>query len=153
MSEDTDIGRRGFLGAGAAAVAATGLCGGCALFHKNTIHLDSEDADRIALPLEDFPKLREADGFVHVRARRADDRLVVLRTREGGVVALSMKCTHWGCDVDWYEEEQRFVCPCHGSRFDTEGVVHEGPADEPLRRFPVIDEGDVVYIDLASTSS
>ncbi|WP_035985082.1 Rieske 2Fe-2S domain-containing protein [Leptolyngbya sp. KIOST-1] len=41
-------------------------------------------------------------------------------------------CTHWGCTVDWQADQNRFVCPCHDSQFDSEGRVLAGPAEEPL---------------------
>jgi hypothetical protein len=37
--------------------------------------------------------------------------------------------------VLWIEASERFVCPCHGSVFDLEGVRVAGPAPRPLDRF------------------
>jgi Rieske Fe-S protein len=49
-----------------------------------------------------------------------------------GFVALSLLCTHLGCTVD--EDPNGFTCPCHGSRYDSEGRVIRGPAARPLKR-------------------
>lgn len=37
-------------------------------------------------------------------------------------------CTHLGCVVPWSSSEEKFVCPCHGSQYDSEGKVMRGPA-------------------------
>src|SRR3990167_5873320 len=58
----------------------------------------------------------------------------VVRT-EKGFYALSAKCTHLGCQPIWYEDQQVFKCPCHGARFDKEGINFAGPAPLPLPRF------------------
>lgn len=54
--------------------------------------------------------------------------LAVFRTDEGEVRALSAVCTHMACLVKWNKAEASWDCPCHGSRFDTEGNVVDGPA-------------------------
>jgi cytochrome b6-f complex iron-sulfur subunit len=54
---------------------------------------------------------------------------------EQGVVALSMVCTHLGCLFKWVDANNRFECPCHGSKFTTDGTYIEGPAPRSLDRF------------------
>lgn len=60
------------------------------------------------------------------------------------VIALSSKCTHAGCTVAW--EGEVFACPCHGSRFNPEGTVANGPAGEPLPSYQAKVEGDTVLV-------
>lgn len=47
---------------------------------------------------------------------------------------LSRVCTHLGGIVRWNEAEHSWDCPLHGSRFDQDGPVLEGPAVCGLRR-------------------
>ncbi|MGH4011893.1 MAG: FAD-dependent oxidoreductase [Pseudonocardiaceae bacterium] len=50
--------------------------------------------------------------------------------------AVSLRCTHLGCLLRFNGAERSWDCPCHGSRFDVDGSVLEGPAVRPLpRRF------------------
>lgn len=61
-------------------------------------------------------------------------RVAVYRDPEGGLHALSARCTHLGCAVHWNGAERSWDCPCHASRFDTEGKVLHGPAPTPLAK-------------------
>ena len=70
---------------------------------------------------------------------------------DGTLVALSAICTHLGCTPDWVREEQRFVCPCHGSAYDPQGVNVSGPTERPLERFAILRRGDEIYVDKAET--
>jgi Rieske Fe-S protein len=56
----------------------------------------------------------------------------VYRELDGTLHALSPICTHMGCKVHWNAAELSWDCPCHGSRFDIDGRVLEGPAQKPL---------------------
>jgi cytochrome b6-f complex iron-sulfur subunit len=60
--------------------------------------------------------------------------------------ALSTTCTHLGCTPNWWEKEQKFKCPCHGSGFKITGVNFEGPAPRPLERWAIsiADDGQIV---------
>ena len=62
------------------------------------------------------------------------ERVAVYRDESGAVHAVSAACTHMGCVVAWNTAERSWDCPCHGSRFDTDGSVLEGPATRPLAR-------------------
>jgi glycine/D-amino acid oxidase-like deaminating enzyme/nitrite reductase/ring-hydroxylating ferredoxin subunit len=56
----------------------------------------------------------------------------VYRDDDGTLHALSARCTHLGCIVNWNSAEGTWDCPCHGSRFGARGAVIEGPAVRPL---------------------
>ncbi len=58
----------------------------------------------------------------------------VFRDEEGTVHAVSLRCTHMGCLLRFNAAERSWDCPCHGSRFDVDGAVLEGPAVKPLER-------------------
>lgn len=50
--------------------------------------------------------------------------------------ALSSVCTHQGCIVSTFDAGSgQFVCPCHGSRYDVNGKVTQGPASAPLTKY------------------
>jgi cytochrome b6-f complex iron-sulfur subunit len=60
---------------------------------------------------------------------------------------LNAVCTHLGCVVPWNGNEGKFVCPCHGSQYDSTGKVVRGPAPLSLAlvHTDVTDEGKVVF--------
>jgi glycine/D-amino acid oxidase-like deaminating enzyme/nitrite reductase/ring-hydroxylating ferredoxin subunit len=58
----------------------------------------------------------------------------VYRDPNGVVHGVSARCTHLGCLVRFNAAERSWDCPCHGSRFDVDGSVLEGPAVRPLQR-------------------
>lgn len=61
-------------------------------------------------------------------------QIAVHRDDEGRLHAVSARCTHLGCIVDFNGAERSWDCPCHGSRFGTDGSVLAGPAVAPLER-------------------
>ena len=61
-------------------------------------------------------------------------KLAVYRDDAGALHQLSAVCTHLGCIVHWNSLEGTWDCPCHGSRFGTDGRVLNGPAVSGLER-------------------
>jgi nucleotide-binding universal stress UspA family protein/nitrite reductase/ring-hydroxylating ferredoxin subunit len=59
------------------------------------------------------------------------------REESGRLVALSRKCTHLGCSVQWNPSLGTWDCPCHGSRYDPRGKVIQGPAQRNLDEITV----------------
>jgi Rieske Fe-S protein len=59
---------------------------------------------------------------------------------ERGVYAMTLICTHEGCDManQGQVSADGIVCTCHGSRFDADGNVLSGPARSSLEHFTVI---------------
>ena len=63
------------------------------------------------------------------------------------VVILSSRCTHLGCSVNWKDDIQKFVCPCHDANFSKEGKVLDGPPPRALDQyteFKVDDAGNLL---------
>lgn len=52
-----------------------------------------------------------------------------------GLRALYGVCTHLGCLPKWVPTNNRFECPCHGSKFHLSGDWIEGPAPRNLDLF------------------
>ncbi|MFI6518660.1 FAD-dependent oxidoreductase [Spirillospora sp. NPDC050679] len=64
---------------------------------------------------------------------RIDGRpCAVYRDEDGALRALSAVCPYSGCLVVFNEVDRTWESPCHGSRFDLDGTVLDGPATEPL---------------------
>jgi len=59
------------------------------------------------------------------------------RHADGSLVAVSTRCTHLGCQVNWNTAERSWDCPCHGSRFAPDGSVLQGPAVHRLELKPL----------------
>jgi len=58
--------------------------------------------------------------------------LVIEQGPKIATYAIKPVCTHLGCTVQWQTEQNRFVCPCHGSQYDAQGRVLHGPAKRSL---------------------
>ena len=67
------------------------------------------------------------------RPRRSRQERVSTAMTRGDLHAVSLRCTHLGCLLRFNAAERSWDCPCHGSRFDVDGAVLEGPAVNPLQ--------------------
>ena len=66
-----------------------------------------------------------------------EEKIFVFRDRDKGFSVASAVCTHLGCTVAYFQDDERFHCPCHGSVFNADGGVLHGPAPRPLEWFEV----------------
>ncbi len=61
---------------------------------------------------------------------------MLLMNADGSLTALSILCTHICCECEFLPANNELFCPCHGSVFDMQGNVLQGPAGSPL---PTVD--------------
>ena len=65
-----------------------------------------------------------------------DQQVYIVRTQEG-FYAVSAVCTHLGCITQWKPDANMIACPCHGSKFKSDGTKVEGPAPRSLPHFGI----------------
>lgn len=66
---------------------------------------------------------------------------------------LNAICTHLGCVVPWNGAENKFICPCHGSQYNSQGKVVRGPAPLSLAlvHANVTDDGKIALTQWTET--
>jgi menaquinol-cytochrome c reductase iron-sulfur subunit len=75
-------------------------------------------------------------GGYAVRKSDSSDDLLILNSR----------CTHLACTVNWHEESDAFLCPCHDAKFSKEGRVVDGPPPRALdvyNEFRLSEDGNI----------
>jgi nitrite reductase/ring-hydroxylating ferredoxin subunit len=65
---------------------------------------------------------------------------------DGGMLAISAKCTHLGCIVQ--SHGNGFQCTCHASKFDRYGLVKSPPATRALDIFPIKINNGKILVDI-----
>lgn len=135
MSCDNCVSRRRFL-AVAAATAALSACGdGQVSGVAQRVNLGGGPGgggNKVVVIVADYPGLSTIGTLVQITGT------FVATKRTGGTsfVAYFMECTHQACLTAIVSN--RFDCPCHGSRFDENGAVVNGPATSPLAKLPAV---------------
>lgn len=124
------IRRRDFLNEiSTAALGITGI--GAAVVGVNYISpnvlFEPPSRFRVGMP-EDYP--------VNSVSFLREQQIYIVRTALG-FTALSAVCTHLGCITEWRADDNLIACPCHGSRFNREGIKVAGPAPRPLPHLSV----------------
>ncbi len=71
--------------------------------------------------------------------------VVVTQPSAGVFKGFSAKCTHAGCTVNKVADGT-IDCPCHGSKFNLDGSVANGPATKPLAAQAVTVQGDSIVL-------
>ena len=74
-----------------------------------------------------------------------NNAIYLIHAKEG-FFSLSAICTHLGCMTAWKPELGIIACPCHGSKFNRDGVKIAGPAPKPLPWLKtwINDDGDLM---------
>ncbi len=73
------------------------------------------------------------------------DDVVVTQPSAGDFKGFSAECPHAGCNVNEVVDGT-IVCPCHGSKFNLDGSVANGPATKPLTTTAIRVDGDAIVL-------
>jgi Rieske Fe-S protein len=73
------------------------------------------------------------------------DKVVVTQPTAGVFKGFSAKCTHAGCTVNKVADGT-IDCPCHGSKYNLDGSVANGPAQKPLEAANITVQGDSIVL-------
>jgi Rieske Fe-S protein len=131
MSSNTFTCRRRFLKMAAFGVAAAG----CGPVEDNTQSASTTpDGGPSSGAPGDVTAGKAADLSVGSLQSVSGGRVAIGRDN-GGVYAMTLTCTHLGCQAGVVGAQ--IVCPCHDARFDANGNVLNGPATAPLVHFAV----------------
>jgi Rieske Fe-S protein len=95
-------------------------------------------AGTLTLLFSAYPELQRPGGSVTGRPGGTGALLLVMALQGGGHAAVSATCPHQGCTVGYPSGGGQLVCPCHGSRFGTDGALLEGPATVGLSSYPAV---------------
>lgn len=132
-------GRREFL------VKAAFLTGGLVLTLSGASTLFGRTVEDITIAIDDKSPLSHIGGSTIIDT--ASGKVIVLRTGEKSFAAYSARCTHKGGIVDYDPASKQFVCPKHGSRFESAtGFVAEGPAKQSLSAYKTKSDGSSVIV-------
>lgn len=90
----------------------------------------------------EFPWTDPIPTFEQAPITKAAGKFHMVTTADGSLKAIYMVCTHLGCLYKWTPSAWRFECPCHGSKFDHDGMYIEGPATRSLDYFEIVEKPD-----------
>lgn len=99
-------------------------------FIKENINVAIQYAD--LLTPGEVASIDEIEAGTGAIVREGLHKYAVYKNENGSIIKKHAECPHLGCIVHWNSLEKSWDCPCHGSRFDIEGVVITGPSRKNL---------------------
>ncbi|MDY4576262.1 MAG: FAD-dependent oxidoreductase [Intestinibacter sp.] len=89
----------------------------------------------------DYIKGKIKKGSTELDLEKEEGKVVIIdgdkygayKDKDGKVFVVDITCTHLGCELEFNSFEKSWDCPCHGSRFNYDGTVLNGPALKPLK--------------------
>ncbi len=148
------LGRRDLfrvLGATAGAVCGgMAACGGSEMVtRKELVPLPDAREGLILIPVADFPQLLQVGGCVVGEAAGMADPVAIARQEGDRFLAVRALCTHMVCILRFNPLNVTLDCPCHGSTFEVDGRVINGPAVQPLAPLVTRFDGTMLSVQLS----
>ena len=101
----------------------------------------------VDISLSENSSLQVIGGTLALPSNAIDSHgMLLYRQNENVVKVYSRNCTHANCTIDAYSSSGVSMCSCHGSTFDLNGNVIDGPAEDPLKKYDATISGDIITI-------
>lgn len=71
---------------------------------------------------------------------------VIVIPSDDKFIALSARCTHLDCTVQYLKDKNVIWCACHNGKYDLTGRNISGPPPRPLTKYKTIIKGDELLI-------
>jgi Rieske Fe-S protein len=113
---------------------------------EELVQLPAVVEGRIRIDLAQFPMLQTVGGGLVGEARGMVEPLAVARDGENSFVVTRAVCSHMTCTLRFNQLNATLDCPCHGSSFEFDGAVVNGPATRPLNRLTTEFDGQTLGI-------
>ena len=108
---------------------------------------NGETSITVDLSLSENSGLLTGGGALALAANELDSSGMLLYRQSASTVKVySRNCTHAGCTIEGFSSVGISSCLCHGSKFDTNGNVTNGPATNPLKQYSATIAGNMVTI-------
>ena len=122
------------IGFGLLASSASTLLSSCEKSENTT----NNPPSKITLNLSDYPELTQVNSFAFpiIPGKNAGMPIIIIRNTETEFIVLTSKCSHQGCQVGKPDMTNKSItCPCHGSKYNLQGGIINGPTTSPLKKF------------------
>ncbi|HTS87646.1 MAG TPA: Rieske 2Fe-2S domain-containing protein [Gemmatimonadales bacterium] len=75
---------------------------------------------------------------------------VILVRWKGMAYAFNLSCPHQNTALRWYQDDSRFQCPKHKSKYQPDGTFISGRATRNMDRFGIRKAGNNLIVDVAA---
>jgi len=84
-----------------------------------------------------------------IRVKLGEQAIAIVKTKSGEIKAIDDKCSHGEISLsEGFVEGNTIECWAHGAKFSLDtGEALTLPAFEPVSVYPVLIEGDTIYLD------
>ena len=104
------------------------------------------ETKKLAVGFDKAPALKTAGGAAVLKIKGR--QYLFIRESEAVIRVLDAECTHHQCLLGWDVGEKRIKCPCHGSKFETNGKVVHGPALKDLKAYVARIDGERIIFEV-----
>jgi len=127
-------------------IASVSLCGGALAELSSCTSFRYVDGNWDGTHLKVSKEAFGTDPFVLVENPVYAKPIYLLRETEDSYSAYLLECTHKQCTVK--PTGSTLTCPCHGSKYNQQGQVINGPAEEGLPSIKVTSNKQFIFLQL-----